>query len=34
LVWRGRRREPPAAKALLALAIARAEQAPLVRLAA
>jgi DNA-binding transcriptional LysR family regulator len=34
LVWRGRRRQPPAAKAFLALALARAEKAPPVRLAA
>jgi DNA-binding transcriptional LysR family regulator len=34
LVWRGRRRQPPAAKAFLALAIARAESAPPVRLVA
>jgi DNA-binding transcriptional LysR family regulator len=34
LVWRGRRRQPPAAKAFLSLAIARAQQAPPVRLAA
>jgi DNA-binding transcriptional LysR family regulator len=34
LVWRARRRQPPAAKAFLALAIARAEEAPAVRLVA
>ena len=34
LVWRARRRQPPAAKAFLALAIARAEAAPAVRLVA
>ena len=34
LVWRATRRQPPAAKALLALAIARAEAAPSVRLVA
>jgi DNA-binding transcriptional LysR family regulator len=34
LVWRARRRQPPAAKAFLALAIARAEEAPPVRLVA
>src|SRR5204863_2905889 len=31
LVWRGRRRQPPAAKAFLALAIERAETAPPIR---
>ena len=34
LVWRATRRQPPAAKAFLALAIARAEAAPSVRLVA
>jgi DNA-binding transcriptional LysR family regulator len=34
LVWRARRRQPPAAKAFLALAIAWADEAPAVRLVA